>query len=447
MDTGRQVLIIDDNPRLCESLAQSFQDRHFQSSWAVTRAEAFSIFDSRAIGVVLLDIRFGKEDGLEILRRLKERKPNVPVIMITAFGTVETAVEALRMGAFDYIQKPIKFEKLFKQIQNAVQLSALESENLSLRNLVDRHVPRLLTGNPRMMEVCETARRVASSEIPVLIFGETGTGKELLAELVHFSSRRASRQMMKINCAAFPDSLLDNELFGHERGSFTGATGSFKGIFEKADGSSIFLDELSTMTLATQAKILRTIQNQEVRRIGGSETIKVDVRCISATNEDPHDLVQKGLLRKDLYYRLSSAVLRIPPLRERLDDVPLLAKAFLGILAEQSHSMRTISAPVMDALCSYDWPGNVRELMSVTQYAFAVSKRSCIEAEDLPPDFPAAPSSNPGIRSTLERNLILKILRETNFNKKQAARILSMSRATLYHKLEKYCIKTPKNDA
>lgn len=444
MDTGRQILIIDDNPKLCESLAQSFQDRRYEPCWAVTREQALDLFASRAINAVLLDVRFGNENGLEILRSLKERKPQVPVVIITAFGTVETAVEALRKGAFDYIQKPIQFEKLFKQIQNAIRVSSLESENLSLRHLVDRHVPQLVTGNRTMIEVCETARRIAVSELPVLIFGETGTGKELLAELIHSSSPRSSRQMMRINCAAFPDSLLDNELFGHEKGSFTGATGCFKGIFEKADKSSIFLDELSTMTLSTQAKILRTIQNQEIRRIGGNETVRVDVRFISATNEDPHELVQKGVLRKDLYYRLSSAVLRVPPLRERMDDVPLLAEAFLGILAEQSHARRTLSPQVMDALCSHDWPGNVRELMSVIQYAHAVSQNGCITPGDLPPGFAgmAASGSGPGVRAAAERSLIQKILRETNFNKKRAAEILSMSRATLYHKLEKYGIET-----
>jgi DNA-binding NtrC family response regulator len=249
--------------------------------------------------------------------------------------------------------------------------------------------------------------------------------------------------MMKINCAAFPDSLLDNELFGHEKGSFTGATGIFKGIFEKADKSSIFLDELSTMTLSTQAKILRIIQNQEIRRIGGNETIRVDVRFITATNEDPHELVQKGLLRKDLYYRLSSAVLRVPPLRERTDDIALLANAFLDVLSDQSHARRTLSQRVMDALCGNDWPGNVRELKSVIQYAHAVSLNGCIDVGDLPPSFPgiAASGAGPGIRSTVERSLILRILQETNFNKKRAAEILSMSRATLYNKLEKYGIE------
>ncbi len=444
MDTGGRILIVDGDPQLCESLVQSFLDRHYEPCWAVNREQALELFSSRSISAVLLDIRVGDDDGLEILQCLKERKPQVPVIIITAFGTVETAVESLRRGAFDYIQKPIQFEKLLKQVQNAVRVSALETENLSLRNLLDRHVPQLVTANRTMMEVCETAKRIAVSELPVLIFGETGTGKELLAELIHSSSPRAPRPMMKINCAAFPDSLLDNELFGHEKGSFTGATSSFKGIFEKAHRSTIFLDELSTMPHSTQAKILRTIQNQEIRRIGGNETVRVDVRFISATNEDPHELVQKGLLRKDLYYRLSSAVLRVPPLRERLDDVPLLADAFLGLLAEQSHLRRTLSAPVMSALCSYDWPGNVRELMSVIQYAHAVSRNGCIETGDLPPGFAgtASAGSRPGIRESVERSLILKILRETNFNKRRAAQILSMSRATLYNKLEKYGIET-----
>jgi two-component system, NtrC family, response regulator AtoC len=443
MNSGCKILIIDDNRKLCESLARSFQDRDYDTCWAVTREEALDLFSSRPVSAALLDVRFGKETGLDVLRCLKERKPHVPVIMITAYGTVETAVESLKMGAFDYIQKPIQFERLLKQVENAVRDSCLESENLALRGLLDRHVPRLVTVNQTMKEICETARRIAISELPVLIYGETGTGKELLAELIHASSPRASRQMMKINCAAFPDSLLDNEMFGHEKGSFTGATGSYKGIFEKAHRSSIFLDELSTMALSGQAKLLRIIQNQEIRRIGGNETIKVDVRFVTATNEDPHELVQKGVLRKDLYYRLSSAVLRVPPLRERTDDIPLLAEAFLGIFSDQSPSRWTISPRVMEGLCGYEWPGNIRELKSVVQYAHAVSSDDCIDFDDLPPSFPGipAPVSVPGIRSTVERNLILKTLRETNFNKKRAAQILSMSRATLYNKLEKYGIE------
>lgn len=442
MNTSSEILIIDDNLKLCRSLAGSFQDRHHSCCWAVTREEALGLFRSREIGVVLLDIRFGEDNGIDILRFLKGLKPEVPVIMITAYGTVDSAVAALKLGAFDYIQKPVQFEQLLKQVGNAIRVASLEAENRSLYSLLQKQSPRLVTSNARMLALCETAKRIASSELPVLICGETGTGKELLAEMIHAHSPRANREMLKINCAAFTESLLDNELFGHEKGSFTGATGTFKGIFEKASKGAIFLDELSTMTLATQAKILRTIQNQEIRRIGGNETITIDVRFITATNENLDDLMRRDLFRKDLYYRLNSAILRIPSLRDRLDDIPPLVDAFLDSLSDGSPRRQTVSPRVLEAFAAYDWPGNVRELRGVIQYAAAVSTDGCIDVDDLPPAFHSAHRANPDvdIRSASERNLILRILRETGFNKKRAAEVLSMSRATLYSKLEKYGI-------
>jgi transcriptional regulator with PAS, ATPase and Fis domain len=290
-----------------------------------------------------------------------------------------------------------------------------------------------------MAELCQRAKMIAGSDMPVLICGETGTGKELLADMIHAHSPRAHRVMLKINCAAFTESLLDNELFGHEKGSFTGATGSFKGIFEKADKGSIVLDELSTMSLPTQAKILRTIQNQEIRRIGGSETISIDVRFIAATNENLDDLMQKNLFRKDLYYRLNSAVLRIPPLRERPDDIPALVDSFLDSLSDGSSRRQYVSSRVLEMFYAHDWPGNVRELRSVIQYADAVSTDGCIDVEDLPPTFNGVlrTGTDVNIRSASERNLILKVLRETGNNKSRTAAILSMSRATLYSKMAK----------
>jgi DNA-binding NtrC family response regulator len=430
------ILIVDDRVPLCESLQASLEERGYGVLIATTGKAALAAQEAGGVDAVLLDVRLGDEDGLKLLPRLRAIDPLVPVIVITGYGKVESAVLAIKEGAFDYLQKPIHMEKMLKVLGNALRLSALERENRQLRGGVT-----LTTRSPRMRAMLDRLARLAASDMPILIRGESGTGKELIADFIHAASPRAKGALEKVNCAAFPESLLDSELFGHEKGSFTGATAAFRGVFERADGGTLFLDELGDMPPAIQAKILRAIQNKEIRRIGGSGNVKVDIRFVAATNQDLDAMVLAGSFRSDLLFRLNAATMAVPPLRERPEDLVPLARELLAELAPPGRALRF--APEAEAvLQDYAWPGNVRELKSAVQYACTVSTAAAIGVADLPEQLqqwtPAAPALGP--REASERALILRILRETGNNKTDAARILEMSRVTLYHKLDKYGI-------
>ena len=443
----KTILIIDDKIQLCETLARTFDHLGYQTFSATTGQEALRIFSTHQMHAILLDIMLGEENGIDVLRQLLALRHDIPVIMITGYASVDTAVQSLKLGAFDYVKKPLDLEQLVKIVENAVKLSTLKEENQQLKDHLIELVPQIITQHPKMGEVCRNAKKLASTDLPVLITGENGTGKEIMADFLHLNSSRNSRKMLKINCASFPETLLDNELFGHEKGAYTGATSTFKGVFERADKSSLFLDEIGDMPLSIQAKILRALQNHEIRRLGGNATITIDVRFIAATNKDVHKLIQDERFREDLYYRLNAAVIHLPPLRERKDDIPLLANHFLAEYSRtHSSRLKLISNAVQERLFQYHWPGNIRELKNVINYAAAVSSEEIIELDDLPPTFPISPqASNPGnIRDEMEKNLIIKMLEKTNYNKKKTAEILNMSRKTLYNRLRKYGIPTPK---
>jgi DNA-binding NtrC family response regulator len=431
------ILIVDDRVRLCESLQASLEVRGYKVLIAANGAAALGVFQGGGVDAVLLDVRLGDEDGLQVLARMRALDPRVPVIVITGFGNVESAVTAIKEGAFDYLQKPIQVEKLLKVLENALRLSALERENRELR----QQGPRIRTQSPAMRALLERLTLLAGSELPVLIRGESGTGKELVAEHVHAASRRAKAPLEKVNCAAFPESLLDNELFGHEKGAFTGANGTFRGMFERAHGGTLLLDELGDMPPAIQAKILRAIQNKEIRRLGGTSQVTVDIRFIAATNQDLEAQVAAGRFRSDLLYRLNAATVVVPPLRERPEDVVPLAREMLAELAPAGQPKRL--APEAEALLlACPWPGNVRELRSAVQYACTVAASAVIGPADFPENLRAGPpqGSPLGPREAAERSLIVRILRDTGFNKTDAARILQMSRVTLYSKIAKYGI-------
>lgn len=308
---NNSILIIDDNVKLSQSLSQNFEPLGYKCFTSTNCSEALDILSKHQIKIVLLDIVLGEEDGMAVLSKIVSLNLSIHVIMITGFGTIETAVQSIKCGAFDYVQKPLDFNKLLKIIENAFRISNLQEENQSLKKQIFELSPKMITQNKKMIEVCNTAKRLANTNIPILICGENGTGKELLADFIHKNSTRSAFPMIKINCAAFPENLLDNELFGHEKGAFTGANSYFKGVFEKANKSTLLLDEIGNMSLATQAKILRTLQNQEIKRIGGNETIKVDVRFIAATNKDLKKLIDEKLFREDLFYRLNAASINI----------------------------------------------------------------------------------------------------------------------------------------
>jgi two-component system, NtrC family, response regulator AtoC len=437
------ILIVDDKVKLCKILAQDFENVGYTCLYASSAVEAVNSFLSNEIHVVILDLKLGDEDGRDVLRSLMDINSGVPVIMVTGYATIESAVEAIKIGAFDYIQKPVNFTKLQRVVENALSNLRLKEENSNLRSrLLDSSSP-IISRDKGMLAILNKLTRLAKTDYPILLFGESGTGKELFADFIHMQSRRAASRLFKLNCASLPDSLLDNELFGHDRGAYTGADSDFIGIFERADRSSLFLDEIGDMPLEIQAKILRTLQNHEIRRLGGKETYRVDVRFIAATNKDIRSLVKQGKFREDLFYRLNAAMMQIPPLRDRRGDLPLLLHHFLAEHAGgDMRESKKIDPSVMEILTSHLWPGNIRELKNVINFAATIANGPSITLGDLPPyllnEIDQDEATN--VRENIERNLILEALRKTNFNKKKSAEILHFSRRTLYNKLEKYGI-------
>jgi two-component system response regulator AtoC len=438
------VLIIDDNVKWCKSLAQNFEQRGYQTRYAITGKEAHSILAQYPIQIIFLDIMLGAENGINILQEILLGHKHLPVIMITGFSSIDTAVQSIKLGAFDYVTKPLDFEKLLKIVENALKMPPPGEEKFPHKA---PQSPRLITHNPKMLELCERAQRFAETDFPILICGENGTGKEIIADFIHAHSSRSAYEMLKINCAAFPETLLDNELFGHEKGAYTGADTTFKGVFERAQDSSLFLDEIGDMPLTIQAKILRTLQNHEIRRIGGDRTIRVNVRFIASTNKDLRKSIRENTFREDLFYRLNVATIRIPPLRERKEDIPPLAEYFLAECSKTHITVaKSFSEAVIAKLLQHHWPGNVRELRNTIHYAATIATNEMIGITDLPPHFnPIEPHTiAPNIREDMERKLILDTLQQTNYNKRKTAELLNMSRNTLYNKLEKYGIPLSK---
>lgn len=425
---NKSIFVIDDNDKLCQSLEMNLCRLGYNYNYSTSASSAIEFLSNETPDLILLDLSLGKENGLEILEKIRLLMSTVPVIMITGFGTIHTAVEAIKAGAVDYIQKPLNFSHLLKIIE-----SYLNNENPKTESYI--------TQSPTMKRLMDKAVKLAKTDFPVLITGESGTGKEKLAHFIHEMSSRKEKKLQIINSAAFLESLLDNELFGHERGAYTGADKQFKGIFERADGSSLFMDEIGDMTLQTQVKILRTLQNNEIRRIGGNENLNIDVRFIGATNKDLNELMANGRFREDLYYRLSTAVLHIPTLKERIEDILPLAHFFI----KENFPDRdfSLTAEAERVLLNYHWPGNIRELKNCIHYSGALASGKKIDKSDLPNNIYGDKDSHRNGVITLEdqeRELIIKALTSANQNKKKAAEFLSISRKTLYNKMAKYGI-------
>ncbi len=441
------VLVIDDKVKLCKSLVKNFVQSDYQSVYATNRKEALGLFSTHHIHAVLLDIMLGEEDGIEILKELLVLQPHVPVIMITGYSSIDTAVQSIKLGAFDYVTKPLDFDRLLEIVEKAIRMARPNEKNPSVKGGGGESSSRIITQNSTVLKLCSKAKKLAATNLPILICGENGTGKEVIADFIHAHSPKSAQKMLKINCAAFPETLLDNELFGHEKGAYTGADSPFKGIFERADARSLFLDEIGDMPLTIQAKLLRTLQTHEIRRLGGENTITVDIRFIAATNRDLEQLIEEQKFRRDLFYRLNTAMLSLPSLRERKEDIPLLVDFFLTEYARVNPtSAETVSADVLERFLEYDWPGNVRELKNTINYSAAISSTSSIDIEDLPPNFlqPTRTIGSGNIREDMEMKLIVKMLQKASYNKKKAAELLNMSRRTLYNKLEKYRIQIPR---
>ncbi len=363
---AKTILIIDDEASIRESLSGILADEGFLALSAEDGQQGLSLLEDERVDLVLLDIWMPGLDGLEVLKRIKETQAELPVIMISGHGTIETAVQATKMGAYDFIEKPPSYDKIILSINNALDLARLKKENLILRQQTQRATQ--LTGNsPAMVSLRQLVERVAPTEAWVLIRGEHGTGKELVAQSIHRLSKNAAKPMIELNCAAIPEELIESELFGHEKGSFTGATASRRGKFDLADGTTLFLDEIGDMSLKTQAKVLRILQEQKFERVGGSKTIQVEVRVLAATNKDLEQEIENGAFRADLFYRLNVVPIQVPPLRERREDLPLLVADFVADNARKGLGEKEFSTGALQAMMRHAWPGNVRELRNFVE--------------------------------------------------------------------------------
>jgi DNA-binding NtrC family response regulator len=452
-ETPGRVLVVDDDPAMQELLRDELQERGYQVTAVGDGYTAMRILGEEEYDVVLTDLRLRGMQGLELLNDVKRSFSDTNVIILTAFGTVETAIEAMKHGAYDYVMKPIKGDELVLTIGKAVRDARLRREVQQLRRAVREEYSfhQILGKSKVMREVFDLIRRVAGSQANVLITGESGTGKELVAKAIHFNSDRRDGPFVPVNCAAIPDTLLESELFGHIRGAFTDARGDKRGLFEEAHGGTLFLDEISELPIMLQPKLLRAIQEKEIRRVGSTKAIAVDVRIIAATNRALAEEVKAKRFREDLYYRLNVIEIRMPPLRERREDIPLLVDAFIKKFAMASQKAVTgVTEEALSLLMDYPWPGNVRELENAVERAVTLARGDKVRPEDLPPAVLSGRGDKPALEEAVEKTLpleaveqeyILRILDKTGGNKCQAAQILGIDRKTLYRKLSEIAAK------
>jgi len=450
MQNNQSILVADDD------FAHRLMLKKILSAWgydvyeAGDGSEAIQEVEHRAFDLILMDIRMIKVSGIEALDRIKTINPAIPVIIMTAYASVETAVSALKKGAYDYLTKPLDFEELRIALARATDHTGLKKENETLKKRLGEKFDRqnIIGLSTAMLKLLETVEQVAPTEATVLITGGSGTGKEMIANAIHYNSPRKDAPFIKINCAALAETLLESELFGHEKGAFTGAERRHEGKFVQADGGSLFLDEISEMSRSMQVKLLRVLQERELTRVGGSDVIKVNVRVIAASNKDLRKEMEQKRFREDLYYRLNVVTLNVPPLQERREDIPLLAQHFVKLFAEKNSKIAECFSPhAMKKLIQYRWPGNVRELMNVTERAVVLSRNKVLDAEELllmaDENFD---NENNGQQTSegnlplaeLEKRSILGVLDDCRGNKSEAARRLGITRKTLRQKLDKY---------
>ncbi|MCP4349012.1 MAG: sigma-54-dependent Fis family transcriptional regulator [Desulfobacterales bacterium] len=449
MKNKNTILVVDDDSAHRIMLKTLIGEWGYDIFEADDGASAIKAVQEQPFDLVLMDIRMVKVSGIEALDKIKSFNPAIPVIIMTAYSSVETAVSTLKKGAYDYLTKPLDFDKLKLIIERAMEHTRLKEENRLLRQSLGKHfdTQNIIGQSDAMVKLFETVELVAPSEASVIITGESGTGKELIAGAIHYNSPRKNGPFVKINCAAVAETLLESELFGHEKGAFTGAERRKEGRFVQAHGGSLFLDEVSEMPLSMQAKLLRVLQEREVTRVGGEKVIKVDVRVITATNKNLSDMIKNGLFREDLYYRLNVVSLDIPPLRERRQDIPLLAQHFLEIFKNKNQkNIKGYTPKAMDYFIRYEWPGNVRELMNVVERGVILSRSEYLDEQDIP-FIPEPPVRTDDVLSGLngditleqiEEKAILKTLESAQGNKSETARRLGITRRTLHKKLKKY---------
>lgn len=452
-----KILVVDDEKSMRDFLAIVLKKDGYYVATASDGEEAVGMVQKDIFDLVITDIKMSKLSGLEVLRAVKEMSPQTIVLMITAFASTETAVEAMKEGAYDYIMKPFQIDEVKLIIKNALERKKLQEENTRLRReLKDQAAFENIVGKgEKMQKVLDLVYKVADSNSNILIFGESGTGKELIARGIHFNSRRRDKPFVTVNCSALPETLLESELFGHMKGSFTGAVANKEGLFEVAHEGTLFLDEIGETSLAIQVKLLRVLQEREFRRIGGTKDIKVDVRIIAATNKDLEKAVAQGTFREDLYYRLDVIPVYLPPLRARLDDIPLLAEYFLQKFSQKlGKSIRSITPDSISLLMAQEWKGNVRELENVMERAVALATgdqitpqllQECLQKptpsrEVLPTELPNEGMDLEHFIGNMEKDLLLKALQRSKGIKKEAARLLGLNFRSFRYRLEKYGI-------
>jgi DNA-binding NtrC family response regulator len=451
------ILIVEDEAYQREMLRDALITEGHRVQDAENGEVALELLGNAYFDLILLDFKMPGMNGLGVLREAKRLNPEIDAVIITAYGTVETAVEAMKAGARDYLTKPVDLDELTLLIERIAAHRTLVRENEVLRQALQAKgvtSSRILHKSRSMAELINLAGRVAPSQATVLIQGETGTGKELFARLIHSLSPRAGRPLITVNCAAIPESLIESELFGHEKGAFTGAVQRRIGRFEQADGGTLFLDEIGELSLQVQVKLLRFLQEREYQRVGGNQTLKADVRIISATHQDLEARIRDGLFREDLYYRINVVTMKVPPLRERREDIPVLMEHFFRRFAKQNQKkLEGMSREARDLLLRYDYPGNVRELENILERAVVISRGPVLSNADLPfqhPDVPgetmeAATDANTGelhqALEELERRMIQEALLKADFNQTQAAGLLGLSERMLRYKLKKYRLK------
>ena len=451
------ILIVDDEEAILTSLSSILQDEGYEVVVAKNGAEALRIYTMDPPDLMLLDIWMPEMDGMETLRRVRELVPTAQVMMMSGHGSIETAVKAIKLGAYDYIEKPLSLENVTLRVKNALDQYRLEQENRTLRTTVQRKF-ELVGQSPVMQQLRQLIETAGPTNSRVLIGGENGTGKELVARAIHQHSARAGRPFVAVNCAAIPETLIESELFGHEKGSFTGATSMKRGQFEQADGGTLFLDEIADMSLSTQAKVLRALQEQQFTRVGGTRLMKVDVRVLAASNKNLLKEIEKGTFRDDLYYRLNVVPITVPPLRERREDIPLLIRHFMKVHAEeQGLRVKEVSPEAMSVFQQYDWPGNIRELRNLIERLMIMvpglvidTAHTGLSLQARPAGSTSSPAATSAVnplftqsydslrdaRNAFEKDYISRKLREHHWNISRTAEELKIERSHLHRKIK-----------
>jgi two-component system response regulator HydG len=440
-----RILVVDDQKNMRKTLGIMLKGAGYDVEVATDGSHAMQLIDDESFDVVVTDLKLGQVDGLEVLRYSREKAPLTEVIMMTAYGTVESAVLAMKMGAHDYIQKPFGEDELLLRVRRALERRQLSGEiSLMATEFRERYKFENIIGRSRpMRELVTRIIRLAPTDTTVLITGESGTGKELVARAIHANSKRVDHAFVPVNCAAIAEQLLESELFGHQRGAFTGAVSTRKGLFEEADGGTFFFDEIAETTPSFQAKLLRVIQDQEIRRLGGNTPIKVNARIIAATNQDLQSSIESKSFREDLYYRLNVARFHLPPLRERKEDIPLLVEHFLVKYQRRFSRMARLDEGVMDYLLAYDYPGNIRELENLIEQGVALAVDGKLGREDIPilADERHPTGSTLKERVEITERIAIETTLKTTRSLREAAQVLGLSQTTLWRKLKKYGIE------